>query len=309
MNVRVIDSVESVAGRDPFAATFGVGRGLGLPPRRARLRECDLSGYAQFVYDYSAITDESKRYAAGEEPHVYHVVERRKLTWAQWEEVHAHPLEQRSYLSDVKLGVGTTAASSVLRDVDDMREYSPAETALFWQYGYHEALELLAPDGQVLLVLDDYDISQFGLHVGWPCPNPQEDTRPWLDFAPFVGRYADGYTEEDLNEELPTLSQKLGLKLVCLWESYEDGCCSGHSQFFVVTERGLVDIPVNLWELLLEADAEFTRVNTATVGDIVRHEIGSYHQHNGVNYLPGKDCNEDDKEWTDYEDKYPEAFN
>jgi hypothetical protein len=158
---------------------------------------------------------------------------------------------------------------------------------MFWRWGYYEAVELISPQGLTMLLLDTSGVTEhgpWGLAVGWPCPSPDEDSRPWVECQDFVGCFIDGYTADDINNVLPELSQTLGVQMLCLWDDYDSLGGKGDSEILAVGEdNALVSPPWGLLELLSDPDTVFTRINAATTGKNALYEQESYRQREGSN--------------------------
>jgi hypothetical protein len=80
------------------------------------------------------------------------------------------------------------------------------------------------------------------------------DTITAPDLSQFAGVFADGWTDDQIDGELPVIGQALGLELRCVWEYRDEYGCGGHSDLAVLADAQLRQIPDGLWSLLVEGD-------------------------------------------------------
>lgn len=81
---------------------------------------------------------------------------------------------------------------------------------------------------------------------------------------PFRGVFRDGWTDEDIQETLPQVSDAVGQRVVCVWEREDWWGCGGSSTLAVVVDGGkLAPVPVELWDYLVEAEGTAEAVLSA----------------------------------------------
>ena len=91
-----------------------------------------------------------------------------------------------------------------------------------------------------------------------------------VDLSEFRGTFADGWTDDDLRSVLPQINELLCIRIVCLWDAYDDYGFHGHSNLYVDTDEGLATIPDGLWQLLVGGEGDGF-IDPTTVGQV---EVG-----------------------------------
>jgi hypothetical protein len=71
------------------------------------------------------------------------------------------------------------------------------------------------------------------------------------DLHQWRGRFADGWTDDTLDRELPLLSELVGAQVVCAWARLDWDGPAGDSELLILDADQLRELPEGLWELLL----------------------------------------------------------
>ncbi|RCG21112.1 hypothetical protein DQ384_36465 [Sphaerisporangium album] len=78
-----------------------------------------------------------------------------------------------------------------------------------------------------------------------------ESPHPLYSVSDLRGSMAEGYDDRAVNTILGRISEASGLRLVCVWDLYDEAGVGGNSQFYVATEEGrLHKLVGDLWRWL-----------------------------------------------------------
>lgn len=107
-----------------------------------------------------------------------------------------------------------------------------------------------------------------------------------------AGLFAEGYTDDDINETLGALSSILGLpgQLVCVWDAYQDGMFTGSSEFYYDETGQYWPLDGPLAELLL-ADGSTRTKSPDWIAEIVEALAAPGHPVLGSMLCPSVELN------------------
>jgi hypothetical protein len=91
------------------------------------------------------------------------------------------------------------------------------------------------------------------------------------DLAEWLGRFAGGWDDDDIDSVLPQISEQLGLEIVCIWDYSDASGPGGHSNLIAVVNGEARTIPDDLWNLLLWPESDLPdscMIDPTTVGKV-----------------------------------------
>ena len=79
-----------------------------------------------------------------------------------------------------------------------------------------------------------------------------------LELEDFRGRFAKGWTPDELETGLRDLSKILDLELICIWQGDDEGPFDGDSDLFTVQAGKVYELPnsFSLFNFLLDGEGE-----------------------------------------------------
>jgi len=114
----------------------------------------------------------------------------------------------------------------------------------------------------------------------------------YVDLTKWVGYFSEGYTASDIDFVMPEISEKLGIPLICIWNTEDefDGLCGDSEFFFYNPATGdLQPLPEMAYEILLcETDEhEGLNSNLITIDNSIVPYIEDVPHLKTYNYLSG----------------------